>query len=953
MKASIPASVALMVLAAVAFAADFPKPYDTHCTERENVFSFTEKPSVELVAKDKYEITFAVKGYCDVTVGIVDEHGKVVRHLASGVLGRNAPPPFKKDSLTQKIYWNGKDDLEAYVKDPGKMKVRVMLGLKPEFDKRLGGTSSYNIPGYVWGLAVNEEAAYVFVLGHHIGLRKYDREGRYLRSLLPPPADLPAGKLGGLTFIEHEPGARALHGPDINATVWGYGDWVAGLAGHGLTSDCQPGVIGDRLYYTTSGSRVPSVMHWIHTDGSTDSAGVAGRRLDLGPHIFPRLAASPDGKCLYMAGLGGDRGRDHVGHSVVRVPAAGEEKPEIFLGGGTPGSADGTFNGANGVDCDAQGRVYVTDYHNSRLQVFADDGKHLKTIAVDRPYLVRVNRKTGSMFVFHHRREQGQSLPCMSKFSSLNQTAPEYRANDLQATTAALDIWGSKTRLWTGGQRADFSAGALYRTVGGGPSVRIWEEDGKGLRLVMDFDEQAKKEDGGNYLGRWSGAGWGGGGFGPNTGKICADPTRERLYHGTQMFDLGSGRPSGTITLPTHVDDIAFDKRGFLHAHISGCGSGALFPAVVRLDPSRASRNAEESKHGGVSHPEVPYDYGVEKVLPPVPVTWFGVLPVRDQHGAKGFQDGIGVNMRGDVAVESNIYYVPKMDEYTRSAYGAAHEKRDSTYNRFVKMVQEMAQRGEAVYTIRRRPGIPLAGGTVWTFDRSGELRHECAVTAGDLVNGAQIDEDGAVYFVTARPRIFDPDRGFFLAGRSSRFGVPDDKAANPFTGTLIKTDPTGRCDVLLASAPVSLDPLPGRPPELMATNWAHAFSKKNWAWVEGAEWLYAGASPIVPVGCSCSTQRLHLDWYKRSCVPEAYRHSFAILDAAGNLILHAGRYGGFDSASGPQSRIPVVGDGIGITMPRFITGTDNYLAFSDWGERIMVLKLNYHAEETVGIQHK
>ncbi len=47
------------------------KPYSPPCTERENVFEFTEKPSVKKVGKDRYEIAFAVKGYCDVTADLV------------------------------------------------------------------------------------------------------------------------------------------------------------------------------------------------------------------------------------------------------------------------------------------------------------------------------------------------------------------------------------------------------------------------------------------------------------------------------------------------------------------------------------------------------------------------------------------------------------------------------------------------------------------------------------------------------------------------------------------------------------------------------------------------------------------------------------------------------------------------------------------------------------------
>ena len=50
---------------------DFPKPYSPPCVEREDVFEFTEKPAVKNLGNDKYEITFAAKGSCDVTVGIL------------------------------------------------------------------------------------------------------------------------------------------------------------------------------------------------------------------------------------------------------------------------------------------------------------------------------------------------------------------------------------------------------------------------------------------------------------------------------------------------------------------------------------------------------------------------------------------------------------------------------------------------------------------------------------------------------------------------------------------------------------------------------------------------------------------------------------------------------------------------------------------------------------------
>ena len=103
--------------------------------ERENVFEFAKQPVFRRVGQDRYEITFASQGNCDVTVGIVDGEGAIVRHLACGVLGPNAPAPFQKNSLEQTLIWDGKNDLGRYVESPGTCKVKVALGLKPELEK--------------------------------------------------------------------------------------------------------------------------------------------------------------------------------------------------------------------------------------------------------------------------------------------------------------------------------------------------------------------------------------------------------------------------------------------------------------------------------------------------------------------------------------------------------------------------------------------------------------------------------------------------------------------------------------------------------------------------------------------------------------------------------------------------------------------------------------------------
>jgi hypothetical protein len=66
---------------------------------------------------------------------------------------------------------------------------------------------------------------------------------------------------------------------------------------------------------------------------------------------------------------------------------------------------------------------------------------------------------------------------------------------------------------------------------------------------------------------------------------------------------------------------------------------------------------------------------------------------------------------------------------------------------------------------------------------------------------------------------------------------------------------------------------------------------------------------------------------------------------------LHIGSDGNFDSGDGARSPIPIGGDQIAMIAPRYLSGTDNVLVFEDWGERLVVLRLTYHAEETAAIR--
>jgi hypothetical protein len=919
------------------------KPYQPPCMERENVFAFTQKPSVRFLGKDRYEITFAVKGRCDVAAAIVDKEGRVVRHLGAGVLGPNAPEPFQRNSLSQKIYWNGKDDLDVYPRNPEALSLRVMLGLKPVFHKRLGGTSPKNFPGNVVGLAVGSKAAYVVCKSGsafgHATVRKFDREGNYICTLVPPPRGIPEARLGGMGYVEYEPGRRVVQGPMVNESV-AVNMWYLKPLDSNDVKTVQPVVAGNRLFFTNAGwvyASPGSFLHYIYTDGSTDVPGIKGLVL-VKQHVVHqnvRIAASPDGKKLYFSacrhGVGSYGREAHLPSTCVYVRSADGDGPaKPFVGTpGEPGTDDRHLHDPQVIDCDSEGRVYVADSKNNRIQIFSPEGKHLKTIKIDRPNLICVHKKTGAIYVRHMARERGKSIERLVKLGSFADPREVFHVGGIDGFIA-LDSRSAKPRLWIGGgvrKRAGYQRKpvAWY-------TVRIFEEQEKTFRLVRDFVEDARKEDEGSYVAHWHSIGSLG------SSKVIGDPTREKVYYGRRVFDLATGAYEGSCEVPG-ADDIAFDKKGFMHGHRNP-GAGRI-PCVWRVDLSRGSE-----KKGAIHYPECPYDYGVQ-----VPGGLEGAVRTHCQPGAKSFQDGFGVNMRGDMIVESNIYYVPKMQDEgervammgakARSARGEWCEE-GLNYARFLKSIEDAKKRGEEVYFIRRQPGIPLSGSTLWMYDSTGEEVKGSPAIIGNLMAGSLIDEDRSVYLTMRRPRLIDGRP--FLAGKAGTFGAPNDKKnRTAFMGTFLKA----RFNTLkaqLGRAVIPMDKKPDRPAD--ATQGTHV-------WMEGANWLYAGACPIVPGGCSCPSSRFHVDWYKRSYVPEAYRHSIGVLDTSGNLIMHLGRYANFDSAPGGKEGCRPGDTDIGTTTPRYIGGTDNYLAFEDWGERFVVLRLTYNAEETVPIGRK
>lgn len=149
------------------------------------------------------KISFTVSAPTDVEVAIVDAKGAVIRHLASGLLGKNAPAPFKKDALAQKIEWDGKDDFDK-VASGGPFKVRVRLGLGAELDRFIPKEPAPLPLASAIGVAPDGTLYVMASCGKPGGayLLALDRDGKYLRTVLPSPAGLKAEQVKGLGRVK-------------------------------------------------------------------------------------------------------------------------------------------------------------------------------------------------------------------------------------------------------------------------------------------------------------------------------------------------------------------------------------------------------------------------------------------------------------------------------------------------------------------------------------------------------------------------------------------------------------------------------------------------------------------------------------------------------------------------------------------------------------------------------
>lgn len=406
---------------------------------------FTQDP-IAVRCGETVTIRFAVSELTDVAVFIEDAKGRVVRHLVAGRLGQNPPAPLEPHSLFQSIQWDGRDD-QGKLATSGPFQLGIGIGLKPKLDGFIG----YNpqVVGSIRAMTVDQHGElYVFnvVPNIHGGdgttvCQVFNRQGKYLRTIMPYPANLPDEKLRGLRRLELPDGRHVpfIHQGETRSFYPGVGEVPRQRPI--LTSDGRLAFVAIQEYgrYAQPGVNRVTV---VHTDGSVPPTGILGPKLADKVASAASLVLSPDEKWLYATGLyDGYRGtywEKCKWHHVVYRFCWQDKEVKPFLGSlYEPGSDQKHFNDPRSVDTDSQGNLYVADRGNNRVVVFNSQGSYLGELKVEKPSWVEVHPRTGVLYVM-----VGGPLNTLIKFSGWKE------GKELARCQLPNTINGGRRHLW-------------------------------------------------------------------------------------------------------------------------------------------------------------------------------------------------------------------------------------------------------------------------------------------------------------------------------------------------------------------------------------------------------------------------------------------------------------------------------------------------------------------------
>jgi hypothetical protein len=908
---------ALLRVAGAAAAAGFPpEAVADFRIDREAVYEFTKKPTVTRDG-DTFMIRFASKGGCDATVVVEDENGRIVRHLAAGVLGPNAPEPFRRNSLEQTVIWNSKDDTGTYLDDLRGLRVRVSLGLKARYERDLQWHPKRRIgmrkmPRPV----VQPEGVYVYEGAGLESIRLYGHDGKYIRTIHPFPSDTlkDVKGLGWYTF------------PDGHKAPRMRGYWLSTFLMGGLGRTDSAWGTSANAFDVRSG-RIAIVSEWGLCRLKADAT--AGPFSMYGPEAKTSLdaqsiALSPDGKWLYLTGcyktmnrhlLGTHLARVRWHHGLYRMAYAGDGPATLWKGEpGKAGKGDHELDHPSDVKVDDKGRVYVADNHNDRVQIYAPDGTLLKSLPVSGPAILQIHPKTGSLFVFSWTMALawGYTAPPHKVQAALRVFEPFKSDEPLAAWPlplrgyqghtrgymgsphfdecpyrAAVDTYSDPPTLWLGThwgrKRTDESSYSLSRyEIRGTKLVKIEEwghEVAKAIRTWKPTRLARKRL----YTD-------------PRNGMLYVAESSPKALSELTRIDPETGK-SSVLKLPYTAEEFAIDVNGNIYLRC------AQIIGRHRLDNLR----------------EVPWDYGEERGFRwdsfARPGKLVSALVLPGNKPVWWHESGMSITPKGLLAVSCcNTNWKPSHGTTGRTGR----------------------------YAPRVYPGR-YCYSEIHIWDKHGKLVKTDVVPGLMDGHGTFIDPRGDIYYLAGGHRVYDTKGGPFDF-------LPLSGCVMKFKRGKAKLYATRKSKGVRVGLNEEID-LRGLPQVSCTTLGRFA--------IQGAEWIYPGIGYVHPnAPCQCWNCRFAVDTFGRVFAPETMRNQVAVLDTNGNLMMHIGKYGNADEGmplvadnefrSKPPR--PVGGDEVALAYANYVaTYTDHRLFIYDGAnDRILGVKLSYHVDEMV-----
>ena len=473
------------------------------------------------------KVTFALSVSTDVELAIVDAEGKIVRHLAAGVLGGHAAPPKPlRPGLAQSLLWDGRDDLGQRATG-GPFKARVRAGMGVSFGRMIGGSPytgaidrmPYRAP--VNGLAVDGEGNLYVKLYSTVGshgnsglwpwhIRKFGKTGKYLRTLLPYAPSTDPATASGFTLLDTADGAftPATH-TSLYPVFYAFGN------------ELYNRVVDGSLLFVHSEARC---LNFFKLDGSNAVRTVAmwppEAKLKCPRWLDIQVALSPDGRTAYYSNVAGTaydgktpadidprwpQGR--VYRHDLAIPGS---RPEPFYALKLPEwekakhwmpSAWDKKTAAAGIAVGPKGNVYVCDLVGHQVVEISPTGTKLSATPVPWPDKVMVHPATGALYVVSRKVSRG-ALPPAKLLSITGRGAQAKVVAQLQLQgsvggACALDASSDPPILWLAGTT---SAGTrLLRIADRGSALevagdRFLNRDGNAIGFVgyMDVDPEAE-----------------------------------------------------------------------------------------------------------------------------------------------------------------------------------------------------------------------------------------------------------------------------------------------------------------------------------------------------------------------------------------------------------------------------------------------------------------------------